>query len=203
MKNIEIEFLKAINDMTQLKLELAPCIAEKLGCGIKQIFYIWNKREIEQEGNFLDWTYFFHGLECDLISNKDNRFIKIEFGPGGRVDTFTGWGAVQYIMASREPWPEYPELKKKLAAKKPPYDYFSGSHKKVVKLLKKLEKTKYVEVSDKALCVLVKESTIIDEEGYSFLNLPDDFSEVRITDSMVCHRLVISDKGRDVLKTLR
>ena len=71
------------------------------------------------------------------------------------------------------------------------------------KLLKKLEKIVYVEVSDKALYDFVQENTFIDEEGYSNLEFPDDFSEVRITDSMVCHRLVISDKGRDVLKTLR
>ncbi len=200
MKNIEIEFLKAINDMTQLKKELVLNMAEKLGCEINQIFYIWEKRKFEQEGDFLDWTYFFHGMECDLINNKDERFLKIEFGPGGRIDTFTGWGAVQYIMASKKPWLEYLVLKKKLG--KPPYDYLSGSPEKMCKLLKKLEKKKYVEVSDKELYKFVQANTFLDEEGYSNLEFPDDFPEDRKTDSMVVHRLVISEKGREALRIL-
>lgn len=77
------------------------------------------------------------GMQLEHLS--DGRFLRVDFGPGGCLDTSTGWGVLQFVMASKVPWREFPELRAHLAGKPPPYDELSGSHERMVEIVDKLE----------------------------------------------------------------
>src|SRR5438093_10228457 len=121
--------------------ELVPALAKVLGVRPDEVFYTWAARKCEQTG-FLDekWRYFFHGLECDLRNLKDGRFLRIDFGPGGRFDAFTAWGVTQFVMTSKEPWPDFGELRDYLAKGALPYTEHSGSAEKAERLLDRLQR---------------------------------------------------------------
>jgi hypothetical protein len=86
---LSLLFLKAASEMNTAKNEIVPFLAKEFAVNTNELFYLWNKGKIEQSGSFMNgtWKYFFHGLECDVQNISDKRFLRIDFGPGGRVDT--------------------------------------------------------------------------------------------------------------------
>jgi hypothetical protein len=117
---------------------MVPLLAHHLGVAPEEVFYRWIRSPgCEQSGSIAgsDWRYFFHGLECDLKNVCDGRFLRLDFGPNGRYDTFTGWGILQFIMTTKHPWHEFPELKAFLAAGPEPCNERSGSHHKMAGLI--------------------------------------------------------------------
>jgi hypothetical protein len=152
------------------------------------------------------WRYSFHGLaECDLRQIEDGRFIEIEFGPRGRYDTFSGWGTMLFVMASKPPWRNYSRLKHYLADKPPPYNYLSGSHHKMLTLAKPIEMLGLFEVADKELSdlksKLKKRYTYIDNEGRHIFAPPapySDFTSHLWWDLNVCDSWVLSERGKEL-----
>jgi len=178
--------------------ELVPALAKVLGVKPDGVFYIWAARKCEQTG-FFDgekWRYFFHGLECDLKNLKDGRFLRIDFGPAGRFDAFTAWGVTQFVMTSKEPWPDFSELRDYLAKDSPPYTEHSGSAEKAERLLDRLQRWGLVDTADKQLLALAKKHTRKDPQGISVLSLPSDRPEHTFYDLSVCNRKVLSPAGR-------
>src|SRR5437879_2699245 len=100
MDALEIGVLKACQELVHRQQEMLPLLAAALHVPEKEVFYTWALHKCKQHGDLegTDWWYFFHGLECDLRNKADGRCLRIDFGPGGRVDTFTAWGVLQFIM---------------------------------------------------------------------------------------------------------
>src|SRR5438876_540615 len=88
---LELAVLEACREATVRNQEMLPLLAAALGVSEAEVFYTWAFRKCRQRIRLgeTDWVTFFHGLECDLKNQKDGRFLRIDFGPGGRVDTFT------------------------------------------------------------------------------------------------------------------
>ena len=135
------------------------------------------------------------------MKHADGRFLRVDFGPGGRYDTFTGFGVLQFVMTSRPPWREFDELRTYLADGPPPHDELSGSHKGMVALIKGLKAAGYVEFADPDLCAWKKRHTVTDSSGRHVLRMPREYApHSRETyDTSVSSRLVVSDLGRQVL----
>lgn len=99
MKDREFEkSIVACNDLFFIyKKKLISLLSEKIKVDEADIFYTWCERKIEQKG-FINnyYKYYFHGYECDFRGNNGEH-IRVEFGPNGRVDTFTFFGLSSFI----------------------------------------------------------------------------------------------------------
>src|ERR1700692_34008 len=86
--SLEIGVLEACRESIQRNREMLPILAAALHVPETDVFYTWAFRRCRQRIPLGDsgWTTFFHGLECDLNNSKDGRRLRVDFGPGGRVD---------------------------------------------------------------------------------------------------------------------
>jgi hypothetical protein len=202
INRLEFYFLCACQELVFRQQELLYELGKTLHIPPEDIGYNWAIYRSNQVGMIAnsEWRYFFHGLECDLKHRSDARFLRIDFGPQGRLDTFTGWGVLQFIMTSKAPWQEFPELRAYLADKPPPFNELSGSHEKMINFLDRLGDSQLIEVADPELCMLVEKYTTINANGQQVVSLPEDLPErIFWFDSMVCNRLVISELGKQVI----
>lgn len=206
-KELARQFLLAWQDLNNYRNELLPTLANTLGTAPKDIFYRKSlSSNFQYAGNLegTKWTYFFHGIaDCDLKHVEDGRFIQISFGPSGRFDTFSGWGTMLFIMASKYPWPDYPDLKQYLAKETPPYNYLSGSHRKMLDLSESIETLGLFEIADKELkrkkIELQEKYSYIDGKGHSIFSPPALYSDPTSTlfwDLLVCDAWVLSERGK-------
>ncbi len=205
LADLEYAFLCACQEAVQCQQELVPILAHSLGVEPNEIFYHWSKPpRCEQSGKIAgtDWNYYFHGFECNLKNTVDNRFLRIDFGPQGRFDTFSGWGVLQFVMTTKPPWKVFPDLQAFLAEKSPPFNELSGSHQKMMLLARRIAELKLVEAADPELCALIEKHTIIEPNGWHVVKLPapyNDWTQPEFWDAAVCERWVLSDLGKRVL----
>ena len=208
-KELLRQFLLAWRDSTIYKAELLPTLAETLGTTPSEILYRRGMSPDFQYSGVIansKWRYFYHGLaDCDLEHLEDDRFLQIHVGPHGRADVFSGWATMLYIMASKPPWPEYIELKNYLAEAPPPYKRTSGSHERMVDLLKPICDFGLFEAVDKELALkdfeMQKIYTRIDEEGGHIFSPPAPYNDIHnreFWDLMVCHQWVLSELGEEL-----
>jgi hypothetical protein len=196
-QQLEYPLLVACREVILRQGELMPQLAETVGVRPEELFYTWAFRKCRQHGRLHtgDWAYFFHGLECDLRNTADGRFLRVDFGPGGRLDTFTAWGVLQFIMASKPPWPEFRELKSGFAETPPPFDEYSGSLAKLGMVFDRIEELGLIEKADEELARFAEEHTHLNPEGIRVLSLPPETPEHVYFDISVCNRRVLSAKG--------
>jgi uncharacterized protein DUF6896 len=201
MNELEFSFLCACQELVIRQNELLPDLTEALGIPQTELYYAWMTGRVDQCGQFLggEWRYFFHGLECDLGHWSDGRFVRVDFGPHGRTDTFTGWGVMQFVMTSRSPWRCFPELQAYLANRPPPYDGLSGSHGKMVALAARLEELGLVAPADLELCAFEQQHTVVEPSGRRVWRFPAELPDQAALDLMVCHRWVLSARGRQTI----
>jgi hypothetical protein len=204
---LEFSFLCACEEAVSRQQELMPLLAYYLRVKPEEVFYHWAiPPRCKQVGVLGDtgWKYFFHGSECDLKNTRDGRFLRLDFGPHGRFDTFSGFGILQFVMTSIAPWREFPELRTFLAETPPPYNELSGSHAKMVTFADRIQELKLVEVADPKLCELVKKYTHIQPNGSHVTSLPNEFNnpaERNFWNAQVCKRWVLSGSGKYTIKT--
>jgi hypothetical protein len=117
LSSVEFQLLAACRDATERAKEMLPLVARAIGVAESEVFYTWALRRCKPRWTLegTNWNCVLHGLECDLENTQDGRLLRLDFGPGGRVDTFTMWGVLRFVMTSIAPWPEYPELKREFA----------------------------------------------------------------------------------------
>lgn len=182
---IELRVLILCQEMIHIKQKLIRRMARMLEMDPQEIFYAWLSGTVPQHGHFpgKKWKYFFHGFECDLRHCSDGRMIRIEFGPEGRTDTFTDWGLFQYILSSKSNWFSKPEVIQYFASYPDSEDYQKISV--VVNVLKSHQWI--VPVSSKRY------------ESVHFSLLPTLLAERKYLDSRVCHRLIVSSQGWEIL----
>jgi hypothetical protein len=204
MEDIELRVLQACQEVVVRNNELFPLLETAVGVKKQEVFYAWALRKCKQRGNLTHtpWSYYFHGLECDLKNLTDGRFLRIEFGPEGRIDTFSGWGVLQFIMTSVPPWSQFNDLKNYFTKSNPPFNQFSGDFDKFSPVWDKLEDKGYFEVADEKLIQLQEHYIHTDSEGIQHVKFPPDISERTQIDSSVAHRKTLSRYGHQILKSL-
>lgn len=197
MDSIERGVLEACQEVVSRQREMLPLLAAALQAPEDQVFYMWAFRRCKQRGRLegTEWVYFFHGLECDLQNVTDGRFLRIDFGPRGRVDTFTAWGVLQFIMTSVPPWPEFPQLKACFAKGALPFDQFSGSLEKMAQVWDRLEAKGTFEKADPSLVELEAKHTSRGPEGQLVIRFPPELSEETSVDCAVAGRQRLSEYG--------
>jgi hypothetical protein len=200
---IELGVLEACQEVVLRQRELLPLLAETLKVPEDRVFYTWAFRKCAQRGRLegTDWVYFFHGLECDLKNAADGRFLRIDFGPRGRTDTFTAWGVLQFIMTAVQPWPEFPELRVYFAKGPPPFDQFSGSLEKIVQVWDHLAARGAFEKADPSLVELEAKHTVPGPDGLLHVRFPPGLSEETAVDCSVASRPRLSQRGMQLLET--
>lgn len=201
LDTLELGVLEACLEVTVRQRELIPLLARTLAIPDGEVFYTWTARRCPQSGEVegTDWQFFFHGLECDLKNSADGRFLRVDFGPGGSLDTFTAWGVLQLIMTSTHPWPEFSDLRRQFAEKGPPFDQYSGSLAKLGPVWDHLTARGVFEEADPGLVKLAAEHTSVGPDGLRRIQFPLNTSEKTRVDCSVAHRLRLSACGRQVL----
>ncbi|MDJ0754574.1 MAG: hypothetical protein QNJ45_13705 [Ardenticatenaceae bacterium] len=177
-------FLLAWHESIQQQHRLLPALAKTLGTEPSTVYYHWAKPPHCTQNGWIkgtSWSFVFHGFaDCDLKHEPDGRFLQVSFGPGGRYDVFSAWGTLQYVMASRPPWPTHQILKQFLAEYPPPYNHLAGSYHKMRALIRPLKQLGLFEVVDRDLLRLKSElsarHTRIDERGQRIYEPPDPFN---------------------------
>jgi hypothetical protein len=202
MDAMERGVLEACQEVVLRQRELLPQLAAALNVPQDQVFYTWAFRRCKQHGSLegTDWMYFFHGLECDLKNSADGRFLRFDFGPHGRVDTFTAWGVLQFIMTSVFPWLEFPQLKAYFAKAGPPFDQFSGSLEKMSKVWDRLEAAGAFEIADSSLVELAARHSALGEDGLLRIEFPPEVPEETAIDCSVAGRERLSQQGTKLLE---
>lgn len=202
MDDLAFQFLCACREAVVRQNDLLPELSRALGVSPTELYYTWMSQTIEQSGSFCggEWDYVFHGLECDLSHCSDGRFLRVDFGPHGRTDTFSGWGILQFIMTSRAPRRSFPDLQEHLAEKPPPYHSWSGSHARMRSLMERLETAGFVQAADPELCACVERHTIIEPNGRRLLNFPEDLPERTVLDALVCYLWVLTPEAVKALE---
>lgn len=198
----ELDVLLACQEGTLRHGEILRLLADALKVPEEQVYYTWAFRKCKQRGNLAgtDWIYYFHGRECDVKNTRDGRFLRFDFGPRGRIDTFTMWGVLQFIMASGAPWSEYQELKRQLAKNDPPYDEYSGSPEKMSLVWDSLEARGVFHKADAELVAFQAKHTSIGPDGLRRIRFPPGTSEELDADCSVAHRPILSPLGHSILE---
>jgi hypothetical protein len=188
----ELDFLHAAHDLTARQAELYPVLAKGIG-GDPYSFSMlrhgpadgWLGRLRDRwaqsrhaRGRAGEWSWWFHGLECDM-QHADGHFVRIDFGPTGQRLVLTGWGVLQYVMCAKPPWRTFETLRAHLAARPPPYNSLSGDHAKMSRICDRLQ----------ALALLVPARTLLG---------PDELTPGSM-DFAVSHRLVLAPAAKELL----
>lgn len=202
MDEIELGVLEACQEVVQRQHEMLPLLASALKVPEEDVFYSRASRQCKQHDDLegTDWWYFFHGLECDLRNRADGRILRIDFGPGGSVDTFTAWGVLQFIMTSVAPWTAFPQLKTFLAERPPPYDEYSGSMKRICQVWDRLEAQGVFEKADPGLLALLARYTKVGPDGIDRTQFPEGTPEKTQIDCSVANRDRLSPRGLAILE---
>jgi hypothetical protein len=204
---LEFSFLCACQEMVIRMKEMVPILAHHVRVLPEELLYHFVTPPRPKQSGLIDgsdWKFRPHGLECDLKNTRDGRFLLLEFGPHGRCDTFTGWGVLQFVMTTKSPWREFPELKAFLAETPPPHNERSGSHERMKTLADRLEALQLVEVADQERCALRDKYTQIKPDGNRYISWPPEYKDYPpnfYLDTMVCDRWILSELGKQVANT--
>jgi hypothetical protein len=199
----DFELLSACFEGRTRQLEMLGPLAEALGVQEDKVFYLWaiERQHCRQRGQIGSgpWWYFFHGYGCDLRNDADGRFLRYDFGPGGRADCLSSWGVLQFIMTTKEPWQQFPSLRSRMAEKGPPYDEFSGDLFKMSVAWDRLEALGCFEAADTALAEFERRCTSRGPDGLNYVRYPDGTSDQMMVDAAVARRSVLTGRARELL----
>jgi hypothetical protein len=199
---LDLDVLEVCQEVIQRQHELLPLLAQVLGVPPEEVWYTWALRRCRQSGVIAgtDWSYFFHGHECDVKNKKDGRFLRYDFGPGGRVDTITAWGILQFIMTTTSPWSELAELKATFAKGPPPFDQYSGDFHRMGTVWDHFRASGVLERANPELIAFEQQYTTTLPGGSRFIKFPAGTPERTQVDCSVAHRERISAVGYELLR---
>lgn len=198
LTSVELNVLTACQDALQEKQKLILLLAKTFHLEPQNIFYHWINGKLPQHGYLSNkqWKYFFHGLECDL-RHQDGRFLRMEFGPGGRIDTFTDWGIYKYITSFRKHWLTSIEVDTSVAKMTSAASSESlDPYQKISLIVNRLKDLKLlVPVAPE----LAKELNGCHVKTFGanemVVQLPKHLTDRKYFDTRVCNRLIISATG--------
>lgn len=203
---VELSVLAACQDALMEKKKLIAKLANTLCLEPRDIFYHWIGGKLRQHGYVTgnQWKYFFHGLECDLRHSRDDRFLRIEFGPGGRIDTFTDWGIYQFITSFKDNWPSSPAVAAYFS-KNTPFHHVHATeqldaYQKISFIINRLKSLKLTIPVAPELTKALNGCSVKNQGSTEIIiQLPKHLTDHKYFDTRVCNRLIISPKGWEVL----
>ncbi len=202
LHSVELTVLTACQEILKEKTKLMNQLAKTLGIDTQDLFYQWISGKLPQHG-FLSgrqWKYFFHGFECDFRHILDGRLIRIEFGPGGRIDTFTDWGIYKFITTVRKQWLTTPAV----------LTYFStisaslpsallDDYQKISFIITQLKSKQWVVAVAPELAKINGNPIRAVGSNDLLIQLPKFLTDYKYLDTRVCQRLIISATGKKIL----
>jgi hypothetical protein len=197
MTEIEIGVLEACQAYVACQREMLPQLSDVLGIGESQVFYHWALRRAFRPGKLAnaDWTYFFHGLECDFRNLRDDRVLRMDFGPKGTIGILNDWGVLRFIMTSVSPWPEFPKLKAYFTMSDTPPTENTGDWQKLSRMWSGLTDQGFFQQADPELVKRLANYTTRGPDGLNYVRLPPEISEELRADMNVAHRQQLSQKA--------
>lgn len=203
MNDIDMKVLEACSAYIACHREMLPQIAEAIGVAESEVFYRWMLRRDLRPGRLrnTDWTYFFHGYECDLRNQRDGRCLRVDFGPKGTVDILDTHGVLRFVMTSAAPWPAFPELKEYFATHASPYNGQSGDWEKMNRVWDRLDEAGFFRQANPDLVSLIAKYTSRGADGLTWVKFPPEVTEELRADCRVAHRLCLSSKATQQLST--
>jgi hypothetical protein len=201
MNTADLDLLAACFEARRRQQEMLPLIAAALGVPDRRVFYTWMARQDRDLEDIPDspWKFRSHGFECDLRNTDDGRYLRYDFGPGGRYDCVSAWGVLQFVMTTKAPWREFPALRERLARTGPPYDYLSGDQTRVSEAWGRLESAGCFEPADPGLVAFQARHTTIGRDGISYVSYPEGTSDETMVDCSVAHRRLLTARARALL----
>jgi hypothetical protein len=199
---IDRELLAACFEARARQLEMLPLLAAALGVPEDRVFYTWalaRRCRQSQPVSGGPWLFWFHGFECDLRNDRDGRFLRYDFGPGGRADCVTAWGVLQFVMTATPPWREFPGLRLQLARAGPPYDHLSGDRDKVSAAWDRLDRLGCFEPANPGLVAFRSRHTSVGRDGISYTSYPEGTPDEVSIDCAVAHRPVLTARAELLL----
>jgi hypothetical protein len=193
---VEFQLLAACREATGRAKEMLPLVAQAIGVAQGEAFYTWALHRCKPRWTLegTNWNFVFHGLECDLENTADGRLLRLDFGPGGRVDTFTMWGVLRFVMTSNAPWPEYSDLKREFAE--------SGTWTNTTAIeavWDRLDELGMFQEANEELAEFEENYASIGPDGLRHVNYPPGTPETVQADCAVAHRLVLTESAHRVL----
>jgi hypothetical protein len=195
----ERQFLEAAAELAIRQRELEPLVSAALGRRAYDYWILGHGRDDPaldtidlSEGG--DWRFRFHGLEFDVQQIADGRSVRVDFGPGG-ILTFTPEGVGSFVVTTRPPWRTFPELKALLSGSVG-YDY--AMYVELSDALKNMGLINYV--APDLVDLVKKHTTLVPGRGY-VLDVPLAERPQDENALILCDRLVLAQKGRDLLNS--
>lgn len=201
----DIDILGACVEAELRQREMMPLLAATVGVPPEAVYHTWASRRCRQSGAVTGtpWRYFFHGFECDLKHAEDGRFLRLDFGPGGRFDTFSAWGVLQLIITSTAPWAEFAPLKQLFAKTEPPWDEYSGNFPAFGERWDRLDEAGCFEAADPALAADFTRYTTVEPSGMTVVQYPPGTPEETQLDCVLAHRSIMSLHARRLVEATR
>ena len=173
-------------------------IASLLGRYVSPSLDDWREDGVTRDGA---WAWTFHGLECDISHRVDGRLVRVDFGPGGRLDTFSSYGVLLLVTSTRAPWREFPSL---LAHVNRPDGHPASRrspHLRMYELEDIVRSRGWIGPCDPTLSRTVEALTrpCPGPDNSTMKVLPAAPPPYRPVDSLLCERLMITDRGRAIL----
>jgi hypothetical protein len=119
--DLEGEYLRAARELCLRGDELLLRVAAAIRCDPYDYWILgrrpaldWAEVRVvdtpEQLDNDGEWSWFFHGLELDLIHLKDDRRVRVDFARDNLRGLFSNWGLESFVKHTCPPWPRYSRL---------------------------------------------------------------------------------------------
>ena len=132
------------------------------------------------------WQFNFHGLELDVDSRTDKRFARLELGPGGMTNVFSGWAIGVFVVCASKPWPIFPKLRSRF--KRSGRVPFFQPCAELERLARQAGHFSY---ANQELLDLKQRFTRRCDDGSSVIDIPDTMSTGHPLDVFLCDRLVL------------
>lgn len=199
---LQADLLAACQESVHHQIELNAQLAAAWQMEPTDVYYHWclhHPRAAIIPGT--QWRYFSHGQECDMTHQGDGRFVRIEFGPGGRPDCLSAYSVLQFIMTSKPPWGYYPALQAYLADGPPPFTEVSGDFRRISDMVEPLYETGLIVRADPDLYQLQAQWTTSEPSGSQHVRLQSPYDDPRdrpFWDMLVCDRTVLAPSGSGI-----
>ncbi|MBI1833023.1 MAG: hypothetical protein HYR84_16405 [Planctomycetes bacterium] len=201
MDSLEFNVLEACQEFMHRQQDMLPRLGAALDVPAEHVFYKLVLRGARNRGRLKDedWSYYPHGYECDLKNIRDGRYLRIDFGPGGRVGILNSWGVLQFIMTSVSPWRDFPLLRMHFAKGSPPFDQYSGDSSKMSLVWDRLTSMGAFQQAAPDLVALQAKYSSRGPDGLTYIKYPAEISDETRLDCAVAHRQVLSPVGLQLL----
>lgn len=182
--------------------ELISLLVEELSIEQEQLLHAWKSGLIPQRGTCgnREWRWFFHGSECDFRHMGDGRFLRVDFGPHGAVNTFSAWGVFQLIEHTVAPWRTFSSLMEAIRAGTRTESAAADAYSQFLSVWTQLEALEWIGVADPLLIDFVHQCSTVDDLGITHVVYPPDTPEDVQNDCSVAHRQCIREAGKERLR---